>query len=89
MDGDSLGCDVRQSETEGCADGWLLGILDNEGFIKGCLLGWDDGCDVGQSNMEGCSDGWLIGAVLIDGDSEGIDDGQSVLDGASLGIEFG
>ena len=39
MDGDSLGCDVRQSETEGCADGWLLGILDNEGIVEGWLLG--------------------------------------------------
>ena len=47
------------------------------------------GCDAGQSETEGCSEGWLIGAVLIDGKLEGIDDGQSVLDSASLGIEFG
>ena len=49
----SLGCDVGQSETEGCSDVWPLGILDNEGFIEGCLLVWDDGCDVGQSDIGG------------------------------------
>jgi len=44
---------------------------------------------VGQSETEGFIDGWLLGTVLIDGDSEGIDEGQSVTDGASLGIELG
>ena len=43
--------------------------------MNGSMLGWDDGCDVGQSETEGFSDGWLLGAPLIDGDSEGIDDG--------------
>ena len=70
-----LGCDVGQSEIEGFPEGWPLGTLDNEGFIDGCLLGWDDGCDVGQSEIEGCSEGWLLGAALMDGDLEGIDDG--------------
>ncbi len=68
-------------------EGWLLGILDNEGFAEGCLLGQDDGCDVGQSKDEGCLEDWLLGAVLLDGDLEGIDDGEIVADGASLGID--
>ncbi len=64
-------------------------MLDSEGFIDGWLLGADDGCVVGQSEAEGCSDGWLLGAALMDGDSEGIADGQSVTDGISLGTELG
>ena len=35
----SFDCDVVQSGIERCSDGWLLGILDNEGLIDGCLLG--------------------------------------------------
>ena len=44
--GDSLGCDFGASALP-------LGIVDEAGFIKGWLLGWDDGCDVGQSETEG------------------------------------
>ncbi len=86
--GYSLGCDVRHSKTEGCSEGWTLGILDSKGFAKGWLLGPDDGCDVGQSEDEGCSEGWLLGEVILDGDLEVIDDGKPVTDGASLGTEF-
>ena len=57
MLGDSLGCDDGQSDTEGCSDGPELGIPDNDGFIDGCPLGWDEGCDVGQSETEGFIDG--------------------------------
>ena len=53
----SLGCDVGQSEAEGCWEGCPLGILVKEGFIEGWLLGWNDGCEVGQSETEGLIDG--------------------------------
>mmetsp|Transcript_14857 Transcript_14857/g.32266 ORF Transcript_14857/g.32266 Transcript_14857/m.32266 type:complete len:101 (+) Transcript_14857:506-808(+) len=85
----SLGCNVGQSEIEGCSEGWPLGILDNEGFMDGLVLGWYDGWDVGQSETEGFIECWLLGAVLIDGGPDGIDVGQSVTDGASLGFELG
>ena len=39
--------------------------------------------------MEGVIEGCLLGAALIDGDSDGIDVGQSETDGAWLGFEFG
>jgi len=39
--------------------------------------------------MEGSSEGWLRGAALINGNSDGIDVGNSVKDGDSLGIKFG
>ena len=38
-DGDLISCNVDQSDTEGCSEGWPLGILDNKGFNEGCLLG--------------------------------------------------
>ena len=44
---------------------------------------------MGQSEDEGFSEGWLLGAVLLDGDSEGIDVGQTVAEGASLTLKLG
>ena len=66
---------MGQCETEGLSDGCPLGILDREGFIDGSVLGSDDGCVVGKSDTDGFSEGWLLGAVLIEGDSEGMDVG--------------
>ena len=63
--------------------------MDDEGLVDGILLGLVDGCDVGQSEDDGCSEGWLLGAELVDGDPEGIEEGQSVTDGASLGPRLG
>ena len=40
------------------------------------MLGCDDGCDVGQSEADGDSLGWLLGAVLIEGDSDGMEVGM-------------
>ena len=39
--------------------------------------------------MEGIIEDWLLGAAVFDRDSEGIDEGQSVTEGAPLGIELG
>ena len=55
--GDLLGCDVGQSEAEGFSEGWPLGMVDNDGFVDGRVLGRDDGCDVGQSEAEGSAEG--------------------------------
>ena len=44
---------------------------------------------MGQSEDEGFSEGWPLGAVLLDGDSEGIDVGQTVAEGASLTLKLG
>ena len=44
---------------------------------------------VGQSEREGLSEGWPLGAVLLDGDSDGIEDGSPDTDGASLGNVLG
>ena len=43
VDGDSLGIEDGLDETEGCTEGWVLGLLDNEGFIEGSILGIDEG----------------------------------------------
>ena len=53
------------------------------------MLGCDEGCVVGQSEREGLSEGWPLGAVLMDGDSDGIEDGSPDTDGASLGRALG
>ena len=59
----------------------MLGMIDNEGRVDGCLLGSDDGfdeggpdelalslgCDVGQSETEGFTDGWLLGIIDKEG----------------------
>ena len=34
----SLGCDVGQFEMDRFSMSWLLGIVDNEGFMDGCML---------------------------------------------------
>ena len=57
--------------------------------MDGCALGCEDGCDIGQSETEGFSEGWLLGAAVIDGDSEGVDEAQSVIGVNPLGIELG
>jgi len=41
--GNSLGCDVGQSDAEGFSDGEPLGILEREGFMEGCGLGSEEG----------------------------------------------
>ena len=66
-------------------------MLDNEGLIEGCTLGWDDGCEVGQSDTEGfidgsrlgCLEGQLLGWMLgLDvGSDEGWDDADGWNDG--------
>ena len=53
MDGDSLGCDVGQSETEGCADGWPIGAV--------LINGDSEGIDDGQSVLDGASVGIEFG----------------------------
>ena len=75
MVGEKLGPPAGAFETLGLKDGCPLGILDREGFIDGSVLGSDDGCVVGKSDTDGFSEGWLLGAVLIEGDSEGMDVG--------------
>ena len=47
------GCDVGQSEIEGCSEGWLLGA--------GLIDGDSDGIDDGQSVSDGASLGPLLG----------------------------
>ena len=47
------GCDVGQSEIEGCSEGWLLGA--------GLIDGDSDGIDDGQSVTDGASLGPLLG----------------------------
>ena len=44
---------------------------------------------MGQFDTEGFSEGWLLGAVLIEGDSDGIDDGCPDREGCKLGFELG
>ena len=39
--------------------------------------------------MGGLSVGWILGLTLLDGDSEGIEEGTSDDEGASLGSELG
>ena len=89
IDGNLLGWDFGQSKTDGCPEGWLLGMLDDVGIIDGFSLGCDDGCDVSKSETEGDSQEKLCGAALTDEYSEGIDSGTFVMNGASLCIELG
>ena len=83
--GSEDGWDVGQSETDGWADGLLLGgvLVDGirEGFEDGChdaegawlgtKLGWDEGVRDGWPVMLGLSLGMNVGQL----DTEGVSDG--------------
>jgi len=62
-----------------------------DGFIEGCPLGWKEGWDVGQFETEGFLEveGWLLGSKLIDGGSDGMNEGFPDMLGCALGQKLG
>ena len=63
-EGDSLVCDVGQSEIEGWAECCMLRMLDIEEFIDGWALGWLDGCDA-QLGLDVGVSIWQKGVDII------------------------
>ena len=71
VEGDSVGNELW----DGWLEGFLLGMLDSEGFIDGCDVGncdgWPDGNDDGRPEILGESLGCDVGQAEPEGFSEG------------------